>query len=298
MHLSKKTAIGIVIALIGFELALISGCVHALARSDFGKTLLQALIAPSAAQAASKRLFVRFNPSQFQKVAYTLPAQQEAPEQPYAVRQAAAQEKRTGQYLYGHPKARFTLVEFSDFECLFCKSFHHTLKRLVEASQGQVNWQWKHLPLHPPTSRQLAKAAECVAQQKGNRGFWKFAEALFAHTRGNGAGVPNLEALLKHAGIHFPRYRACLRSGKAAARIETMRQEALALGIDGTPATLVIDHATGNRQLIRGMQSAQNVIAALQRMLINARQTAPKTSIQPSDHPVTADKAPKTRRRP
>ncbi len=264
MHLSEKTAIGIVIAIIGFELALISGCVHALARSDFGKTLLQALIAPSAAQAA--------------------------PKQPYAVRWTATQEKTTEQYLYGHPKARFTLVEFSDFECPFCQAFHRTLKQLVDASQGHINWQWKHLPLHPPISTQEAEAAECVAQQKGNRGFWRFAETLFAHTRGNGAGVPNLEALLQETGIDFPRYRACLRSGKAAARIETITQEALALGIDGTPATLIVDHATGNRRLIRGMQSAQALIETLRRMLKEARQPPSEISNRPLGNRVTVDK--------
>src|SRR5260364_157561 len=253
MHLSKKTAIGIVI----------TRCSYALAHSSLG----QALLAPSPAQAAQR---------------------------PDATRQTAAHEETetTGQHLYGHPKARFTLVEFSDFECPFCKSFHVTLKQLVEASQGHINWQWKHLPLHPPVSQQEAESAECVAQQKGNSGFWRFAEALFTHTRGNGAGVPNLDALLRKAGIDLPLYRVCLRSGQAVVRIEMMKQEALALGIDGTPATLIIDHATGNRRLIRGLQSAQNLIAALKHMLEEVRQTSSEASVRSSDHPKTAGQPP------
>ena len=61
-----------------------------------------------------------------------------------------------------NPDAPVTLIEYSDFECPFCKRFHDTAKRLVDASEGQVNWVYRHFPLgfHNPGAQKQAEAAE------------------------------------------------------------------------------------------------------------------------------------------
>ena len=50
-------------------------------------------------------------------------------------------------HLYGSPSAEITLIEYSDFECPYCKRFHPTAKQLVDKSNGQVNWVYRHFPL-------------------------------------------------------------------------------------------------------------------------------------------------------
>ncbi|WP_245228378.1 DsbA family protein [Vibrio mytili] len=92
----------------------------------------------------------------------------------YAKYESAPEQVPDDKRIYGNLNARFTLVEFSDLECPFCKKFHDTPKEVVDASNGNINWQWKHLPLsfHNPAAEKEALAAECVAEQKGNRGFW------------------------------------------------------------------------------------------------------------------------------
>lgn len=56
--------------------------------------------------------------------------------------------------VYGDLKARFTLAEFSDLECPFCKRLHPNLKEIVDKSNGAINWQWRHMPLgfHNPAA--------------------------------------------------------------------------------------------------------------------------------------------------
>jgi len=43
----------------------------------------------------------------------------------------------TEDHIYGDPNAPISLVEYSDFECPFCKSFHPTVKKLVSQNQGK-----------------------------------------------------------------------------------------------------------------------------------------------------------------
>lgn len=216
------------------------------------------------------------SPSQFEQAVfkaidlYRSLEQQKVLDRTYAVWKGAPKQIPTGQHLYGNPDARFTLVEFSDFECPFCKSFHQTLKRLVDSSEGLVNWQFTSLPLHNPTSQQEAEAAECVAEVKGNRGFWVFANEIFMHTRSNGGGVPDVENLLHTTGVDMALYQECLRTGKAKGVIDKAMQEARTLGVDGTPATIVIDHQSGKSQALSGAQPAQAIAAVIQKMMQEA----------------------------
>ena len=51
-------------------------------------------------------------------------------------------------HVYGNPEAVMSFIEYSDFECPFCKNFHLTAKKVIEAYDGKVNWVYRHYPLH------------------------------------------------------------------------------------------------------------------------------------------------------
>lgn len=84
-------------------------------------------------------------------------------------------------HIKGNANAKITLVEFSDFQCPFCRRFHPTAQQALDAYQGNVRWVYKHFPLDSihPEARPAAEASECVAEQKGSEGFWQFADILF-----------------------------------------------------------------------------------------------------------------------
>ena len=52
-------------------------------------------------------------------------------------------------HILGNPDAPVKLIEFSDFECPFCKRFHPTMKRLMDeyGEDGRVAWVYRHFPL-------------------------------------------------------------------------------------------------------------------------------------------------------
>ena len=81
-------------------------------------------------------------------------------------------------HIYGNSKAPVVIVEYSDFECPYCKAFHSTLKKIIDESNGDIAWVYRHFPLHTHSFEELA-AAECVAKLKGNDAFWKYGDLLF-----------------------------------------------------------------------------------------------------------------------
>jgi hypothetical protein len=83
-----------------------------------------------------------------------------------------------GDHVLGNPNAKITIIEYSDYECPFCKQFHPTLERIVKESDGNVKWIYRHYPLHQNSVERLV-AAECVAEIKGNDAFWKYTDLLF-----------------------------------------------------------------------------------------------------------------------
>jgi len=196
--------------------------------------------------------------------------QQDDINQKYTQFNAAAEKVSDGKHIYGDLTARFTLVEFSDIECPYCKRFHDTPKQIVDASKGNVNWQWKHMPLdfHNPAALKEAVAAECISEQKGNRGFWVFINEMFEHTQGNGAGVRDLSALVTGVGANLDAFRECLAAGKMDEKVQENIQQAKGLGINGTPATFVVDNKTGKSQLLGGAQPPEAIMAAMRKMLV------------------------------
>lgn len=82
----------------------------------------------------------------------------------------------------GDQDARIVMIEYSDFECPYCKTFHPTMVQLLEQYED-VAWVYKNFPLDSihPNARDLAIGAECVADIAGNDAFWEYSDVVFAY---------------------------------------------------------------------------------------------------------------------
>jgi|AntRauTorcE11897_2_1112592.scaffolds.fasta_scaffold08011_3 protein-disulfide isomerase len=89
-------------------------------------------------------------------------------------------------HIRGNIDAEVVLVEYSDFFCPFCSSFHDTMKQIVGTYEAdQVAWVYRHFPIPQLQGHEqaplYAQASECVADLGGNDAFWSFSDSVFAN---------------------------------------------------------------------------------------------------------------------
>lgn len=162
--------------------------------------------------------------------------------------------------IYGNKEALINVVEYSDFECPYCRKIHPVLKRLVDDSEGKINWVFRHFPLsmHKPNAQQEAEAAECAGHLAGYAGFWKFTDALFQQPR---RGVQDRQSIINRAialaELNKEDIMACLNSGQFKEKVENDEKEALSLGLQGTPANVLVNRQTGQIVFRQGAASLE-----------------------------------------
>lgn len=173
-------------------------------------------------------------------------------------------------WVLGDRNAPLALIEYSDFECPYCKQFHPTAQQVVDSYPGQVMWVYRHFPLaFHQNAQKEAEASECVAEQGGNDGFWKFTNAIYERTTSNGLGFPldNLGPLAKELGYDQTKFQNCLDTGKYTAKVQKQMTGGQAGGISGTPGNVIINIKTGKSQTLPGAVPFASVKAVVDQML-------------------------------
>ena len=136
----------------------------------------------------------------------------------------------------GDAKAPVTIVEFSDFQCPFCKNTQATLKNILTKYDGRVKLAFMDFPLREihPQARTAAEAARCAGEQGK---FWEFHDALFADQ--GKLKETDLAAHARTLGLDEKTFEACLASGKYKPKVEADAQEGAKVGVAGTPAFFI-----------------------------------------------------------
>ncbi len=148
-------------------------------------------------------------------------------------------------HIRGNPNAPIMLVEYSDFECPFCKQFHETMKRITDeyGTSGKVAWVFRQFPLEQlhPNAPKIAEASECVAELGKSVAFWKFADLVFGEKPMNDfTELSRLPEFAEKSGVSKAAYEECMKSGRNKTKVTDSIKEAVAAGGRGTPHTLVL----------------------------------------------------------
>jgi len=162
---------------------------------------------------------------------------------------------KTNDHIFGNKDADISLIEYSDFECPFCKTFHPIAKQIIDNYGGKVNWVYRHYPLgFHQNARKEAEASECANELGGNDKFWEYTNKIYERTTSNGTGfaLDQLVPLAKELGLNEEKFKACLDSGKYADHIQQDMSEGSAAGVSGTPGNIVINNKTGKAVLKSG----------------------------------------------
>ena len=166
----------------------------------------------------------------------------------------------TQRWLYGRGDARFTVLEYADLECPFCRQYFPVLRQWIDL-HPQVNWEWRNLPLsvHDPAATREARLAECAGEVGGNGAFWSAVAWIYEHTESNGSGLP--------ADAEIPgtsrELQGCLASARPDAVLHAHVEAAAAEKIDATPTLRLIDHLTGKALTLYGPVEGDALLSAI-----------------------------------
>ncbi len=167
-------------------------------------------------------------------------------------------------HIFGNPDAPVTMVEYSDFECPFCKLFHLTAIQLVKNNPHTLRWVYRHFPLefHNPGAQQQAEASECVAELNGNDTFWAYSNRIYQRTRSNGKGFPSekLRPLAEEVGVNGDTFSECMSSGRMTNRVEEDYENGVKVGVSGTPAN-IFTNQKGEMRVSNGAVSLEKLQA-------------------------------------
>ncbi len=173
-------------------------------------------------------------------------------------------------HILGNPNAPVLLFVFSDFGCEYCGDYHETLRSIMRVfgMDGKVAIIFRHMPyvqLHPESPK-YAHATECVAEAKGNGGFWTFADGLFkAIDPLKAVSDDELVKMVMSMGIDSSAFISCMSSNKYMERIEEDFKEGVASGAEGTPYTII--DVGGERVEFQGAQAYKSLAITLQTLV-------------------------------
>ena len=135
---------------------------------------------------------------------------------------------------WGGSDAKIVIVEFSDFECPFCKQMFPILHELNLEYPTEVKFIYRDFLGHDG-SQKIAEAAQCAYEQDK---FLPYHDKIFLNQGSN--NINNLKMYARQIGIDdVGRFDQCLDSGKFALEVQQDHQEGLKLGVQGTPTFFI-----------------------------------------------------------
>lgn len=151
----------------------------------------------------------------------------------------------------GDKNAKVTIIDFSDYECPFCKRyFDQTYEQIKKEyiDTGKVKYVVRDLPLSfHQNAHKEAQAAECARDQGGDTAYFQYHDEIFKRTTSNGTGLAltELSVIATDLGLNGSVLQQCLDSDKYKAEVEKDFADAGKVGANGTP-TFFIGKSTNN----------------------------------------------------
>ena len=153
----------------------------------------------------------------------------------------------------GNPNAPVKIIEYSDFQCPYCKKFlDETDQQLIDTSvtTGKVYFEYHSFgSFISPESGRAAEAAYCAGDQQK---FWQMHDTNFANQGDEQAGPfftdKRLTAFASQIGLDAGKFSDCFTSGKYASRVQQDAVDAQTAGVKATPSFTV------NGTLVEGAQ--------------------------------------------
>jgi protein-disulfide isomerase len=141
----------------------------------------------------------------------------------------------------GAENAKVVIVEYSDFQCPFCKRGKDMLPQILKEFNGKIKIAYKQLPLQNHNWAKPAAIASLCAYQQGNDKFWAYHDKLFDSQKDITLENSNekFNQYAKELGLDTKKFDACLKSKEVQAEVENQMKEATSVGVQSTPTFVV-----------------------------------------------------------
>ncbi len=170
------------------------------------------------------------------------------------------------------------LLEYSDFQCPFCKRVQGTLKKLRQTYSTKVQFGYRHFPLpFHKEAKILAEAVECARDQ--NR-FWEMQSVLYDINDATFVLTEiQLIKLAKQAGVkNLKDFQTCLQKRTYKTRVAEDMREGARLGIQGTPTFILglydLENGTVSGEIFSGAVSSDKFVEVIEKYLSLSRAEA------------------------
>ncbi len=145
--------------------------------------------------------------------------------------------KTKGSPSWGKADAKVEIIEFTDFQCPYCRQASQTVAELKKLYKDKIRVVLKNFPLEMhPNARAAAIAALCANDQSSDS-FWALHDRLFEKQTSLSPEVIN--GLAKDLPLNNKTFTKCLNSKKIAALVDADMKEAERLGLDSVPTFFV-----------------------------------------------------------
>ena len=172
-------------------------------------------------------------------------------------------------YIKGDPKAPVTIVEFSDYQCPYCRKFHNeVLPKIQEEyiSKGKVRYIFRDFPL---SFHKLAIPAAVAANCAGEQGkYWEMNDFLFANPGKLDPAkiIPEAEGL----GLDKAKFEACVNDDSKKAEVDADFNAGRKYGVRGTPSLFIGKTGDGtemNAIYLRGLRQFDSLKPIIEKNL-------------------------------
>ena len=222
---------------------------------------------------------------------------QVAKEQASEVKSETTEVRPVGEndYIRGNPNAPILMVEYSDYDCPFCKQYHNTMNQIMDeyGITGKIAWAYRQFPLVKlhPNAQLISEAALCVGDIGKNEAFWKFTDMVF-NERGadEQTNVTKLVQFAEASGVSVSDYKTCMESDRMRPELEAQITDGFNSGARGTPYTVLI---VGNQQaIINGAQPYATVKGIVENLIEQLEGNFDTDSVQNKDIPKNSQGVP------
>lgn len=157
----------------------------------------------------------------------------------------------------GNKDAEVVVVEYSDFQCPFCKKGAEMIPQILEDYKDNVKVVYKQLPLANHKWAKPASIASLCVFEQGDDKFWQFHDTVFEKQKE--INLENSDEKLKeiaiNAAVDVGQYEKCIETKEVADRVQADIKEAQSIGINSTP-TFVVDGIIVPGANLKGLKNA------------------------------------------